>query len=102
MKVKKVRWVLLAAAFFLLAAPPAFSNDDENVSSLSRGFSRVFQAPFQLPFHLIHQTLNEPPILGTVDGALTGSYFTIQDLTTGTFDIIRGALPYAQYLIFFL
>ena len=80
---------------------PARADDVENVSYVERGFIRILAAAFQLPRFLIQKTLNGPPVLGTVDGAITGAFYTVAELSGGVFDIARGTVPYAKYLIFF-
>lgn len=61
---------------------------------------RIFTSVFQLPQYLIQKTLTGPPVMGTVNGALTGTYYTVSHLLGGTFDILRGAVPYGKYAAF--
>ena len=68
---------------------------------MSRGFFRILTATFQIPRYLLHKTLSEPIGLGTVDGALTGTYYAVAEVSGGLFDIARGAVPYVKYLLFF-
>ena len=81
-------------------SPSLYADDVQNINYVERGFSRILTAAFQLPIYLVQKTLNGPPLLGTVDGALTGTFYTISSVTGGAFDIARGAAPYAKYLIF--
>jgi len=95
--------ILFATLFFFWGSSASlYGGDDANVSYVSRGFSRVLTSVFQIPYHLISKTMNEPLVFGTVNGAMTGTYHAVQDLSGGTFDIVRGVIPYAKYLIFFV
>lgn len=87
--------------FFLRLAPAASAGTDQDINYVSRGFYRILTAAFQLPRYLIDKTLNEPIGLGTVDGALVGTYHTLVEFSGGAFDILRGVAPYAKYLVFF-
>lgn len=79
----------------------AYAGDVENISYVERGFFRIFTAAFQLPRYLIQETFAGPPVIGILDGALTGVYYTVASLVGGTFDLLRGTIPYAKYLVFF-
>lgn len=94
-----VFWMILGV---LLWGPPAslYADDVQNINYLERGFFRIFTAVFQLPIYLVQKTLNGPPVAGTVDGVLSGAFYTVSSLMGGAFDIARGAIPYAKYLIF--
>ena len=81
---------------------PLDAGDVENVSYVERGFTRLLGAVFQLPRHLIQRTFSGPPVVGTIDGILAGTYFTLAETIGGAFDLIRGTIPYAKYLVFFL
>jgi len=93
---------LMLAIAILFFETAARADDVENVSYVERGFVRILGAAFQLPRYLIQKTFNGPPILGTVDGVITGAFYTVSELTGGVFDIARGTIPYAKYLIFFV
>ena len=102
MKQKRAFWVLgFILGIFFFGSPSSVCADDvQNINYLERGFFRIFTAAFQLPIYLIQKTLNGPPIVGTVDGALSGTFYTVSSVVGGTFDLARGAAPYAKYLIF--
>ncbi len=97
----KIRRIILGITFFV---PPTtlYAGDVQNINYIERGFFRIFTAAFQLPIYLVQKTLNGPPIVGTVDGVLTGTFYAISSVTGGVFDLVRGAVPYAKYLIFFV
>ena len=82
--------------------PRLYADDVTNVSYVERGFMRILTAAFQLPRYLVQKTLSEPIGIGTVDGALSGTYYAIAELSGGLFDIGRGVVPYAKYMLFFL
>lgn len=102
MKQKKTFLVpsLLVCILFFTSLPSLYADDVQNVSYIERGFFRIFTAAFQLPRYLIHKTLTGPPIVGTLDGAVTGAFYTVSSVVGGAFDIARGAAPYAKYLVF--
>ena len=95
-------WLLGSILWLVLMLPPAYAGDVENVSYVERGVQRIFSAAFQLPIYLVKKTFNGPPLLGTLDGALSGTFYTVSSLIGGTFDVVRGTIPYAKYLVFFL
>lgn len=99
MKQKQVLLILLMTAgiFFLAPHPSLRADDIQNINYIERGFSRILTAAFQLPRYLIYKTLSGPPLIGTIDGALTGTFYTISSLMGGVFDIARGAVPYGKY-----
>lgn len=103
---EKNRPAFIAALIFLLTffsgLPGAEAGDVENVSYVERGFIRILTAAFQIPRYLVYKTVNEPIGLGTIDGALTGTFYAVAELSGGLFDIVRGTVPYAKYLVFFL
>ena len=76
-------------------------SNDTNFNYISRGFYRILTAAFQIPEYMVKKTLSEPLGLGTVNGALSGAYYSVVELLGGTLDVGRGAAPYAKYLIFF-
>lgn len=102
MKQKRAFWILgfILEIIFLILPGRLYAGDVQNINYLERGFFRIFTAAFQLPIYLIQKTLNGPPIVGTIDGVLTGTFYTISSVTGGAFDLARGAIPYAKYLVF--
>ena len=99
-------WVVLpffVASFVIFPPEPLlYADHAENFSHISRGFTRVLGAAFQIPLYLVRKTLSEPPGLGTVDGALTGTFYAVKELSEGIFQIGAGAAPYAKYALFFI
>ena len=93
--------MILGITFFV-PHTPLYAGDVQNINYIERGFFRILTAAFQLPIYLVQKTLNGPPIVGTIDGVLTGTFYTISSVTGGAFDLARGAVPYAKYLIFFV
>lgn len=95
-------WAAATGIFFLLVAPSVSSADDNsNFYYIGNGFSRILTSVFQIPRFLISKTFSEPPLLGTVDGALTGTLYAVNDLSGGLLEILRGVIPYAKYAPFF-
>ena len=104
MKQKQVLSILLITIFFILTASPVlYANDDQNIGYVASGFFRILTAAFQLPKYLVYKTFNGPPVVGTIDGALTGAFYTVASLFQGVFEIVRGVVPYGKYAVpFFL
>ena len=103
MKQKQAFWVLGIVLGIIFLGSPAdlYADDVQNINYIERGFSRILTAAFQLPIYLVQKTLSGPPLVGTLDGAVTGAFYTVSSVTGGVFDIARGAVPYGKYLIFF-
>lgn len=87
---------------FLMRVPRGAADTGEDINYISRGTSRILTAAFELPRYLFDKTMNEPILIGTVDGVLTGAYYTVAEFSGGAFDILRGVAPYAKYLLFFV
>lgn len=94
---------LLLFLFLFLTAPSCVWADDvQNINYIERGFNRILTGVFQLPVYLVRKTLAGPPVFGTLDGAVQGTFYTISTLTGGLFDIARGTVPYGKYMLFFI
>ena len=92
---------IILGVVFLGPFSNLYAGDVQNINYIERGFSRILTAAFQLPIYLVQKTLSGPPLVGTLDGAVTGAFYTVSSVTGGVFDIARGAVPYGKYLIFF-
>lgn len=96
-------WTPVGGFCFLLLVPgKLFADDNANFYYIGKGFFRILTAVFQIPRYLIYKTLTEPPGLGTVDGALTGTFYAVSELSAGVLEVARGVVPYAKYMLFFL
>ncbi len=103
MNFKKIYLVLiLASLFFAVSSSNLYANDGTNFAYIGRGFFRILTAVFELPKHVIEKTLTEPLIVGTVDGAVSGTVYAVSAVAKGTLDIARGVAPYAKYMVFFI
>lgn len=98
---RRIRAFLVIGMIFFAPAPAVWADTNEDINYLSRGFFRILTAAFEFPRHLLYKTVNEPIVFGTIDGALSGTYYTVAELSGGAFDLLRGAAPYAKYLVFF-
>jgi len=92
---------LVAAILLIIPSFTLFADDVQNVNYVERGFYRILTGPFELPKELLQRTFRGPLIVGTVDGALTGTVSAISNVLGGLFDIVRGSIPYAKYGPFF-
>lgn len=82
--------------------PNLWANDVQNINYMERGFFRILTAAFQLPRFLVYKTMSGPPLVGTVDGVLTGTFAMVSSLMGGVFDIAKGTVPYGKYALPFL
>lgn len=92
---------VLVVGVLLIPSSHIFADDVQNVNYVERGFYRILSGPFQLPKELLQRTFSGPLIVGTVDGALTGTVSALSSVMGGLFDIVRGTIPYAKYGPFF-
>ena len=88
------------ASFILLNVHPLYADTAENFYHISKGFQQVLTAGFQIPGYMIQKTLSGPIGVGTVDGALSGTYHAVSALSSGALEMAQGAAPYAKYLVF--
>ena len=103
MRQRKFLFIVLAAGIILLASPVNLRADDvQNINYMERGFFRILTAAFQLPRFLVYKTMSGPPLVGTIDGVLTGTFATVSSLMGGVFDIAKGTVPYGKYALPFL
>ncbi len=95
---------ILAILFFLLFlfSQNLYADDDGNFAYIGQGLSKILTAAFQIPIYLVEKTMSEPIGLGTIDGALQGTYYSVAALLGGTLDIARGIVPYGKYALPFL
>lgn len=86
---------------FLLLCPVSYAASIyQDTNRFSYGFMRIMRAPFQLPYYLLRGTFTGPLVMGTVGGALQGTFSTVNELVGGVFDMGAAAAPYAKYAAF--
>ena len=97
------RKVVIGFLVLLLFLPsPLFAKEYRDTNRFVSGFWRIFMAPFRLPFYMVKGTIYGPPIVGTAQGVVVGTFSTVTDLVGGIFDMAAAAAPYAKYAIFFV
>ena len=101
MKRKQKLFFVSVLGFLFILSSHLFADDVQNVNYVERGFYRILSGPFEIPKQLFQRTFNEPLLIGTVDGALTGTVSALSNVLGGLFDVVRGTLPYAKYGPFF-
>ena len=85
----------------VLISPTVFAASPyEDTNRFAYGFKRIFAAPFQIPIRALQGTFQGPLGLGTVSGALQGTYYTLGEFVGGIFDMGAAAAPYAKYAVF--
>lgn len=103
MNFKKISFILaLLTLFFAVSSSNLYANDDTNFAYIGRGVFKILTAVFEVPKYLVAKTLSEPIGIGTVNGAVTGTFYAVSALADGTLDVARGVVPYAKYMFFFL
>ena len=88
-------WLLIMSSSKVFAASMY-----QDANRFTYGFKRVLIAPFQIPYRILQGTARGPFILGTVGGALQGTFSTVGNLMTGAFDMAAASAPYAKYAVF--
>lgn len=93
--------IILAAVLLTAGAGTArAAGTAEDTARFTRGFGRVFTGIFQLPYHLFNSSFTRPPIVGTLEGAFKGTFYTLTNVVGGVFDMGAAAAPYAKYALF--
>ena len=59
------------------------------------GFTDLLTGLFAIPMGILQGTMSGPPIVGTVAGALTGTFHAIGSTLGGVYRLIRAAIPIA-------
>ena len=81
------RWATaIAASLLVLGLGPPASAD------LMRGIGSVIAGVFEIPRATLAGTMNGPPLIGTLVGALGGTLNAISLLTSGLFDLAGSAV----------
>ncbi len=90
------RWLVIGILGVMLTgslpAPTASAN------GLVEGVADIFMGALALPMGILGGTLSGPPVLGTVQGVLSGAYNTIGYATRGTLRLAGVAIPTAAQL----
>lgn len=79
------------------AAESAYAQD--NIGLVFRGIAKTLVSAFQLPGSILSQSIQQFP-LGLITGTVQGTFKMIAGTLSGGADIVRGAAPYAKYLVF--
>ena len=59
------------------------------------GVGDLLTGVFAIPMGILQGTMSGPPIIGTVSGALTGTFHAIGSTLGGVYRLIRAAVPVA-------
>ena len=90
------RW--LAIAMMGLALTAGLPARTASANGLVEGVGDIVMGALSLPMGILGGTLNGPPILGTVQGVLSGSFNTLAYATRGTLRLAGVAIPTAAQL----
>jgi hypothetical protein len=77
------------AAASLLAVPPADA-------AVLRGLTSILSGIFRLPFAVLGGTLNGPPVLGTLMGAVNGIFGSLGLIGSGAAELGMSAVSVAK------
>ncbi|MBU9889817.1 MAG: hypothetical protein KTQ49_08130 [Candidatus Omnitrophica bacterium] len=89
--------VLLAILLLLAAVPSVHAGTGHDIAYAMRGIGKIFGGVFAIPKAMIQDSGRVLFPFGIVTGALRGTVETVTGVLGGTFDIARGAAPYAKY-----
>ena len=79
----------LVGVGWLLLAPPAHAD-------ILRGIGKMISGVLQVPLSTLAGTFTGPPILGTVIGALSGTFSGVGMALSGVLDLADSAIPIAK------
>ena len=65
-------------------------------AGIVRGVQRIVAGAFALPLNIIQGTFSGPPVVGTLMGAVNGTFQTVSLVTGGAFEMVAGAIPLAK------
>ena len=88
--------VMLILSIFLFHTT-AYADTGQDISYLMQGTGKVIGSVFAIPKAMFQDTCNTMFPFGLVTGAIRGTVQTVTGLLGGTFDLARGAAPYAKY-----
>ena len=93
--------LVITVAFALVCAMPA-QRSDAALNEVVAGVGDLVSGVFALPMTVLKGTLSGPPVIGTLNGAIAGTFYTLGLAARGTVRIIRGGIPIAVKLLPFL
>ena len=97
MKKKSYCLVLLMSVFLFSAVPPGYAGTGNDIAYAMRGVGKIFGGVFAIPKAMLQDSGRVMFPFGIVTGAVRGTVQTVTGVLGGTFDIARGAAPYAKY-----
>ena len=80
---------LIFLCVFLAAAPAAHAD-------IIRGLGRVIGGVFAIPISVLAGTMSGPPIIGTLAGAIGGTFNGVGMVLGGLLDVASSAIPLAK------
>ncbi|MBI4354580.1 MAG: hypothetical protein HY595_05020 [Candidatus Omnitrophica bacterium] len=72
------------------------------LGDLVGGVGQVLTGVFAIPLEIFQGTVNGPPILGTVGGALSGTVHAVGSTLGGVLQVAKSIVPLASSLLPFL
>lgn len=90
-----VRGLLIVMGVLLLLATPA-------EASLFGGIAKIVTGVLGLPLSILAGTVNGPPIIGTLAGAVNGTINGVGLVLSGAVDLAAAAIPVAKAVAPFL
>ena len=97
---------LACGKLLLVIAPAVFLAPSMAEAGIVSGLTKVVMGVLGIPLSILAGTMNGPPILGTLGGALSGTTQGVGMVLSGAVDLAAAAIPIAKaavpYLFFFL
>jgi hypothetical protein len=88
--------MVLSVALVLAASSPPHAVHAQN--ELLGGVGDIVSGALSIPYGVLAGTLNGPPLIGTVSGALMGALNTVSLTTRGVLRLVGVAIPLAARL----
>lgn len=88
---------LFSLLFFLCLSRPAFAeNPIRDTVTILTGASQIAGGALALPTEILKGTVSSFPF-GIITGTIRGTAKTLKGVLGGSFNVVRGAAPYAKY-----
>ncbi len=93
---------IVAVTLLWSVTGPMEAASADALGDLVGGVGQVLTGVFAIPMEILQGTLNGPPILGTVGGALSGTVHAVGSTLGGVLQVAKSIVPLASSLIPFL
>ncbi len=94
--------LILTITLFFFCFTTTHAGEAQGIGYAAQGASKMISGVFAIPRSMMEDSGRMMFPLGILTGAVRGTVQTVAATLSGTFDMVRGAAPYAKYLIFFV